>query len=58
MSTLASSLLKLWTLRGLALLGLAVSARAEHYRVYLLGGQSNGNGRGDAAELSAPPWMR
>lgn len=31
------------------------SAHAEHYRVYLLGGQSNGNGRGDAAELSTPP---
>ena len=28
---------------------------AEHYRVYLIGGQSNGNGRGDAAELSTPP---
>ncbi|MGJ8657348.1 MAG: sialate O-acetylesterase [Akkermansiaceae bacterium] len=27
---------------------------ATHYRVYLLGGQSNGNGRGDASELTAP----
>ncbi|MGJ8723573.1 MAG: sialate O-acetylesterase [Roseibacillus sp.] len=28
---------------------------ADHYRVYLIGGQSNGNGRGDAAELSVAP---
>ena len=27
---------------------------AAHYRVYLLGGQSNANGRGDASELTAP----
>jgi len=27
---------------------------AAHYRVYLLGGQSNANGRGDAAELISP----
>ena len=33
---------------------LATSAQAAHYRVYLLGGQSNGNGRGDASELTAP----
>lgn len=37
------------------LLALAASTQATHYRVYLLGGQSNGNGRGDAAELSVPP---
>ncbi len=30
------------------------SALAVHYRVYLLGGQSNGNGRGDASQLTAP----
>lgn len=30
------------------------SGRAAHYRVYLLGGQSNANGRGDASQLSAP----
>lgn len=34
--------------------GLATVVYAEHYRVYLLGGQSNGNGRGDAAELTEP----
>ncbi len=34
---------------------LAGAVHADHYRVYLLGGQSNGNGRGDAAELSTPP---
>ena len=33
---------------------LAVQSKAAHYRVYLLGGQSNGNGRGDAAQLSEP----
>ena len=27
---------------------------ATHYRVYLLGGQSNANGRGDASQLAAP----
>jgi len=30
------------------------SAQATHYRVYFLGGQSNGNGRGDAAQLTEP----
>ncbi len=35
-------------------IGLACSAKAEHYHVYLLGGQSNANGRGDAAQLTAP----
>jgi hypothetical protein len=29
-------------------------AQAEHYRVYLLGGQSNASGRGDASELTSP----
>ena len=33
---------------------LIVPGHADHYRVYLLGGQSNGNGRGDAAQLSDP----
>jgi iduronate 2-sulfatase len=32
----------------------AASVSAEHYRVYLLGGQSNANGRGDAAKLTEP----
>lgn len=36
-------------------LALTSLVQAEHYRVYLLGGQSNGNGRGDAAELAVPP---
>lgn len=38
------------------LLGLLASgnASAAHYLVYLLGGQSNGNGRADAAQLTAP----
>ena len=39
----------------LASLAFACSSSAEHFRVYLLGGQSNGNGRGDAAELSVLP---
>ncbi|MGJ8643637.1 MAG: sialate O-acetylesterase [Luteolibacter sp.] len=39
----------------LCLLALSYTAQATHYRVYLLGGQSNGSGRGDAAELSVPP---
>ncbi|MEP4077267.1 sialate O-acetylesterase [Haloferula sp.] len=30
-------------------------ASADHYRVYLLGGQSNAAGRGDASELLTPP---
>ncbi len=38
-----------------SLLALTTSVQATHYRVYLLGGQSNGNGRGDAAELSVTP---
>ena len=29
-------------------------AAADHYQVYLLGGQSNGNGRADAAQLTPP----
>lgn len=29
-------------------------AQAKHYKVYLLGGQSNASGRGDASELVAP----
>ena len=36
------------------LLTCAISSSAEHYRVYLLGGQSNANGRGDAAQLTSP----
>ena len=39
----------------LASLVFTCSSPAEHFRVYLLGGQSNGNGRGDAAELSVLP---
>jgi arylsulfatase A-like enzyme/methionine-rich copper-binding protein CopC len=31
-----------------------LTASADHYQVYLLGGQSNGNGRADAAQLTAP----
>ncbi len=44
------------TLLGSALFSLALIAPlcAEHYQVYLLGGQSNGNGRADAAQLVAP----
>ncbi len=30
------------------------SVMADHYRVYLIGGQSNANGRGDAAQLTDP----
>lgn len=36
------------------LLATACVASADHYRVYLLGGQSNGNGRADAAQLTSP----
>lgn len=35
-------------------LATAVHVSAAHYHVYLLGGQSNGNGRADAAQLSSP----
>ena len=35
-------------------LSTAVHVSAAHYQVYLLGGQSNGNGRADAAQLVAP----
>lgn len=38
----------------LSLLFLASAAHADHYRIYLLGGQSNANGRGDASQLAAP----
>lgn len=38
----------------LSFLSLAVPLSAAHYQVYLLGGQSNGNGRADAARLTAP----
>jgi arylsulfatase A-like enzyme len=38
----------------LAVLALAGSLHAEHYQVYLLGGQSNANGRADAAQLTTP----
>lgn len=45
------------TLVKIALIGL-VSVQpvcnAKHYKVYLIGGQSNAAGRGDASELSAP----
>lgn len=34
--------------------GLACGAHAGHYHVYLLGGQSNANGRGDASQLTGP----
>jgi hypothetical protein len=35
-------------------ISLQAICQAEHYKVYLLGGQSNAAGRGDASELSAP----
>lgn len=38
----------------LACLACNATALATHYQVYLLGGQSNGNGRADAAQLTAP----
>jgi hypothetical protein len=38
----------------LACLACHATALAAHYQVYLLGGQSNGNGRADAAQLTAP----
>ena len=39
----------------ISLLASSSIASATHYRVYLIGGQSNGNGRGDSAELSVAP---
>lgn len=36
------------------LLFLCLPVAAEHYLVYLIGGQSNANGRGDAAQLTEP----
>ncbi len=33
---------------------IAAPALADHYRVYLIGGQSNANGRGDASQLTEP----
>jgi hypothetical protein len=38
----------------LALFAAAGPVSAAHYQVYLLGGQSNGNGRADAAQLTSP----
>ncbi|MDQ8189897.1 sialate O-acetylesterase [Roseibacillus persicicus] len=51
----ASSPFKPSALLGVFFLCQLSPAFAKHYRVYLLGGQSNGNGRGDAAELSVAP---
>lgn len=39
---------------GLLQVGSVGLEAAEHYRVYLVGGQSNANGRGDAAQISGP----
>ena len=38
----------------LIFLATALHVSAAHYQIYLLGGQSNGNGRADAAQLVAP----
>jgi hypothetical protein len=40
--------------RILSFVCLASTAHADHYRIYLLGGQSNANGRGDASQLVEP----
>lgn len=37
-----------------AFFAVVAASSADHYHVYLLGGQSNGNGRADAAQLTAP----
>ena len=42
------------TLASVAFLAIAASASAAHYHVYLLGGQSNGNGRAAASQLTTP----
>jgi hypothetical protein len=47
-------LLRVSTLVTVLALGMGNAAHAVHYRVYLLGGQSNANGRGDASQLTAP----
>lgn len=41
-------------LSGVALLGTAAGARADHYEVFLVAGQSNCDGRGKASELTGP----
>ena len=38
----------------LSCLSITAPVQAAHYQVYLLGGQSNANGRADAAQLNAP----
>ncbi|GAA5476677.1 Ig-like domain-containing protein [Haloferula helveola] len=45
---------RLAAVAGFALVALTTSAFGAHYHVYLLGGQSNGNGRADAAQLTTP----
>lgn len=39
---------------GVTLLGTAAAARADHYEVFLVAGQSNCDGRGQAADLTGP----
>ncbi|MCH7227091.1 sulfatase-like hydrolase/transferase [Haloferula sp. A504] len=50
----SSSTTRLALLAALFTVHLAGSLHGAHYRVYLLGGQSNGNGRGDASQLGSP----
>ena len=46
------SLARILALTAATLLSTTASASAEHYLVYLVGGQSNANGRGDASQLT------
>ena len=48
------SVCRAWIIVFLAFISITESVNAIHYRAYLIGGQSNGNGRGDASELVAP----
>jgi iduronate 2-sulfatase len=41
-------------LYGVILLGTAAETKADHYEVFLVAGQSNGDGRGRAADLTGP----
>ena len=47
-----SSLSRILALAAATLLFGTASASAEHYLIYLIGGQSNANGRGDASQLT------
>lgn len=51
--TMNNGLKRIIALIGISSVSILLS-KADHYDIYLLSGQSNANGRGDAAELVAP----